>query len=165
GFPKDMAPDEVQQTFTREMMENGRLYPGLAMPIVAFRNRGNLTFEEVTGIWGTGALGIHQGMAFGDFDGDGDLDFVVNNLNSLAGVYRNDSAAPRVAVRLKGREPNTQGIGTRIRLYGGAVPMQSQEIICGGRYLSGDDPGRGFAAGALTHGMRVEGKWRVAESG
>jgi enediyne biosynthesis protein E4 len=77
----------------------------------------------------------------------GDLDVVVNNLNGAAGIYRNESNAPRVAVRLKGRAPNTRGIGARIWLYGGAVPMQSQEMICGGRYLSSDDPMRVFAAG------------------
>src|SRR5947207_9002498 len=93
-------------------------------------------------------------------DGDGDLDVVVNNFNAAAGVYRNESAAPRVAVRLKGTPPNTRGIGAKIWLYGGAVSMQSQEMICGGRYLSSDDPMRVFAAGRLTNEMRIEVKWR-----
>ena len=38
--------------------------------------------------------------------------------------------------------------------------MQSQEIICGGRYLSGDQPMRVFAAGSLTNQMRLEVTWR-----
>src|SRR5206468_3328274 len=41
-----------------------------------------------------------------------------------------------------------------------AVPMQSQEMICGGRYLSSDDAMRVFAAGNLTNTMRMEVKWR-----
>ena len=68
----------------------------------------------------------------GDLDNDGGLDFVVNNLGSAAGVYHNHGSAPRVAVRLKGLTPNTQGIGGKIKLLGGAVPMQSQEVVCGG---------------------------------
>src|SRR5437016_5884694 len=76
------------------------------------------------------------------------------------GVYRNDTTAPRVGVRLKGSPPNTRGIGAKIWLYGGAVPMQSQEMICGGRYLSCDDTMRVFAAGNLTNEMRIEVKWR-----
>jgi len=61
---------------------------------------------------------------------------------------------------LKGLPPNTRGIGAKIWLYGGAVPMQSQEMICGGRYLSSDDAMRVFAAGSLTNEMRIEVKWR-----
>ena len=58
-----------------------------------------------------------------------------------------------------GLPPNTQGIGAKIRLFGGAVPMQSQEIICGGRYLSGDQPMRVFAAGSPANSMRLEVTW------
>jgi hypothetical protein len=56
--------------------------------------------------------------------------------------------------------PNTQGIGARIKVLGGAVPLQSQEVICGGRYLSGDDPLRTFAAGSLTNALTIEVNWR-----
>jgi len=158
-WPRDMDPRAHQEAFTREMMEHARIYPRLEMPVVCFRNRGDLTFEEVTAQWGTGSLGVHQGLAFGDFDGDGGLDFVVNNLNGVAGIYRNLSSAPRIAVRLKGLPPNTRGIGASLWIYGGAVPRQSQEMICGGRYLSGDDAVRVFAAGTLTNEMQIEVKW------
>src|SRR5207249_2347237 len=132
----------------------------LNLPLVAFHNSGHLSFDEVTDAWGLNQPGVHHGIAMGDFDGDGDLDFVVNNLNAVAGVYRNDTSAPRVAVRLKGRAPNTQGIGAKIKLLGGAVPMQSQEVICGGRYLSGSDPLLTFAAGNVTGGMTLAVTWR-----
>src|SRR5882757_3328510 len=98
-------------------------------------------------------------MCLADLDNDGDMDVVVNNFNSVAGIYRNDTAKPRVAVRLKGRSPNTQGIGAKIRVYGGPVPLQSQEIISGGRYLSSDQAMRVFAAGSLTNIMRIEVDW------
>ena len=135
-------------------------FPRLEARKAAFRNRGNLTFEEMGAAWGFDTLGNSRGMALADLDGDGDLDVVVNNFNAAAGVYRNESMAPRVAVRLKGQAPNTQGIGAKVWLYGGAVPIQSQEMICGGRYLSGDDPMRTFAAGSLINLMRIEVRWR-----
>jgi len=151
---------DYQLAFSRQKMANSRLYPPYECPIAAFRNLGNLKFEEMTSVWGTDQPGIRQGMAIGDLDNDGDLDLVVNNFNGALGVYRNDSPAPRVAVRLKGQPPNTQGIGARVKLLHGAVPMQSQEIICGGRYLSGSQAMLTFAAGHARGGMSLEVTWR-----
>lgn len=137
-------------------------YPRLDTPNVAFRNRGDLTFEDVSVAWGFATPGISQGMALADLDNDGDLDVVVNNLNDAAGVYRNSGAGARVAVRLKGAGSNTRGIGAKIKVFGGpggATPQQ-QEMIAGGRYLSGDDPIRSFAAGSTTNKLRIEVTWR-----
>ncbi len=151
---------ERQKAFTSELRNHLRLYPPLPMPIIMFRNTGRLTFEETTTSWGTNLAAVHHGMAVADFDNDGDLDFVVNNLGVAAAVYRNDSIALRVAVRLKGRQRNTQGIGATITLRHGAVPSQTQEVVSGGRYLSGCDPIIVFAAGQATTGMTIQVKWR-----
>ena len=134
-------------------------FPRLEVAKLAFRNRGDLTFEEVGAKWGFNTRGISHGMALADLDNDGDLDVVVNNLNSSAGIYRNDSTAPRLAVRLKGKSPNTRGIGAKIKITGGPVP-QSQEMISGGRYLSCDDAMRVFAAGSVTNHLQIEVIWR-----
>ncbi|MCH8960245.1 MAG: VCBS repeat-containing protein, partial [Bacteroidetes bacterium] len=97
-------------------------FPDLHLKNIAFRNQGDLRFEAVPDGWGFGAEpDISHGLAFGDFDHDGDLDAVVNRLNRVAGLYRNDASAPRLAVRLRGQAPNTQGIGATIRVTGGPV--------------------------------------------
>ena len=150
----------VHEAFVAEKTINGRQYPRLNTPIVAFRNRGEYRFEEATTEWGLNTPGVHHGIAVADLDGDGDLDVVVNNLGAPAGIYRNNTSAPRVAVRLKGLSLNTQGIGAKIKLLGGAVPMQSQEVISGGRYMSGSDPTLVFAAGKALGDMTLEVTWR-----
>jgi enediyne biosynthesis protein E4 len=143
-----------------EALAMRRAFPRLALPNLAFRNRGDLTFEEVGTDWGFNTVGISQGIALADLDNDGDLDVIVNNLNAAAGLYRNQTRAPRVAVRLRGNPGNTRGVGARILLDGGPAPNQSQEMIAGGRYLSGDDYLRVFAAGDHSEPLRLEVRWR-----
>ncbi|MCI0536851.1 MAG: VCBS repeat-containing protein [Verrucomicrobiales bacterium] len=156
---KQIVPSSKNPS-AREHYENLLKFPRLPTANLAFRNRGDLTFAEASADWGFDTVGISHGMALGDLDNDGDLDVVVNNLHAAAGVYRNNSTAARVAVRLKGEGANTRGVGAKIQLWNGAVPRQSQEMISGGRYLSCDDTLRVFAAGALTNRMRIVVTWR-----
>jgi len=135
------------------------LYPSYLTPSVAFRNRGDLTFEDVSQEWGFTTPDLAWGMAFADFDQDGDLDIATNRLHEPAGIYRNESLAPRLAIRLSGLPPNTQGIGAKIKVLGGPVP-QSKEVICGGTYLSGSDPLYVFAAGEVENNLMIEVVWR-----
>src|SRR5438094_2569046 len=167
GHDFDTQDSDVQERLsargpaTRERI-SGRLleYPRLSLPMQAFRNLGDLHFKEAGREWGFHRVGVKHGIACADLDNDGDLDVITNDLNDEAGLYQNDGVRPRVAVRLKGSGANTRGIGSKIWLYGGAVPVQSQEVICGGSYLSCDDAMRVFAAGTQTNRMRIEVRWR-----
>lgn len=130
------------------------------MPLkAAYRNRGDLTFEERASAWGFDSTRIAQGMAAADLDGDGDLDLVLNCAMGGPLLYRNTSSSPRVAVRLKGMSPNTQGIGAKVTVRG-KLPVQRQEILAGGRYLSGDDAMRTFAVGPEGSFVDIEVRWR-----
>ena len=143
------AMNRLQQVKEDDSIESGvknlKLFPRLETPNLAFRNLGNLRFEDASSTWGFDTKAVSHGMAHGDLDNDGDLDIVVNHLNKPAGIYRNETSAPRIAVRLKGASENKFGIGAKIELSGSKLP-QSQTMLGGGRYLSGDDTIQTFAA-------------------
>lgn len=153
------AERAAKQLTPADIMRMVKMFPDFSTPSIAFRNRGDLTFEEVGARWGFADRGVSQGTAAADLDNDGDLDVVVNKLNEQTGVYRNNTPAPRLAVRLQGPPDNGQGIGARIVVRGGPVE-QSQEVIAGGHYLSGSDPLRTFATGSADADLTIEVTWR-----
>lgn len=172
GFERDYMNMDANRRVNETRMRGGRnmsaadqlglnrLYPRLNTANLALRNLGDLRFADLSAAWGFDVRAVSQGMCLADLDNDGDLDVLINNSNDPATLLRNNAAAPRVAIRLKGKAPNTRGIGAKIRVLGGAVPSQSQEMISGGRYLSADDAMRVFAAGSVTNRLTIEVTWR-----
>lgn len=168
GFERDNMNADVQarihaakagrRTLTVDELQLRRMFPRLATANLAFRNCGALEFSECSKEWGFDHPVISQGACLADLDNDGDLDVAVNNLNCAAGLYRNETSAARVAVRLRGRPPNTGGAGARITVLGGPIE-QSQEVVVGSRYCSSDQAQRTFAAGA-ARSLDVLVRWR-----
>lgn len=142
-------------------LKNLKRFPRLETANLAFRNLGNLRFEDVSAQWGFDTIGVSHGMAHGDLDNDGDLDLVVNHLNQSVGIYRNSTSAPRIAVRLRGAKSNRFGIGAKIKLDNQGDPSlpQTQMMMAGGRYLSSDDSIQSFAAKDLEK-ARLIVTWR-----
>lgn len=137
-----------------ERRRSRKFHPYYGSPNLAFRNNGAGGFDSATDQWSFGIDGISNGAACADLDLDGDPDLVINRMNQPALILENRSAAPRIHVRLRGKAPNTDAIGARIILKNSdGSPIQSARIQSGGRYLSGDAPGKSFAAGDSGQGL------------
>ncbi|MEX2601210.1 MAG: CRTAC1 family protein, partial [Balneolaceae bacterium] len=149
GYGYDVLDLDTQMGIARRADGSGSIldFPQLLLPNVIFRNNGDLTFSNKGDDWGFTEEDVSQGLATADFDNDGDLDLVLNRFNEEAAVFENRTTASRIAVRLRGRVPNTAAIGARVSLSGGPAD-QMKELASGGDYLSGSDPLLVFAADA-----------------
>ncbi|MEY4607867.1 MAG: hypothetical protein RL625_84, partial [Gemmatimonadota bacterium] len=152
--------DRIRDAFPRvPWNEEQKAFPRLAIPNLAFRNRGDLTFESMPKGWGLGAMpDIAHGIALADLDLDGDLDVIASRLDAPTAVYRNEATAPRLAVRLRGEGTNRFGIGAVVRVRSAGLPAQQKEMTAGGLYLSGSEPLLTFAVDP-TQPAEIEARW------
>jgi hypothetical protein len=133
GFPSDTA-DEYH-----------------ADPARLFVSNGDGTFTQRAEELGVADTGQGRGVTCFDYDGDGDLDLFLTNMDAPGRLYRNDLPAGTkfLAVRLTGNAPNTQAIGARIFVTANGV-TQMRELRAASNFVSQDPAGAWFGLGAAS---------------
>ena len=149
-------------------VEQLRTEAGYAQRKLLYRNLRNSTFEDVSEIAGPGISvpSASRGCAFGDFDNDGDIDFVVNCVNQATQLIRSDTSLTNnwIKVRTIGTKSNRSGIGARLRcvtqVAGGPKPhSQIDEVRSGGGYFSQNDLRVHFGLGKAEKVELLEIRW------
>lgn len=168
GFYRDYLDMDAQREISERysqmgeaMMEQGTeflSFPELKLANKAYSNSGDLSFTDMSSAWGFDTEDISMGMAVGDLNNDGAPDLVFNRFNEMATVYKNMTSNPRIAVRLKGKAPNSDAIGAKVTLSGGPTRQQKQ-VTAGGLYLSGSDYQLVFAAVESNNNHTLEVEW------
>ncbi len=109
---------------------------------VFYENTGGAKFKNTSGVWSEPSLYNSNGVATADFDNDGDLDFVTNNMGSFASLYESKAADNRIGNSIKlvleGSEKNPNAIGAKVEItYDGKKQWYEQYTSRG--YLSSVD--------------------------
>ncbi len=122
--------------------------PSEPVPNQVFRNKGNLTFENTSEQWKLDLSGFSHGTAYADFDNDGDLDLVVNNMDQVASLYDNQVSANQsfLRVKLQGPASNPFGIGTKAFVFQ-KEKLQFQELTLTRGFQSSVEPILHFGLG------------------
>ncbi|HRK81374.1 MAG TPA: VCBS repeat-containing protein [Saprospiraceae bacterium] len=108
------------------------LMPSTKVHNYAFANQGGLRFEDRSTEWGF-ALPTHSnGAAYGDLDGDGDLDLIINNVNEKLLVYDNRSNSmsenKSLKIKIQGEGKNTFALGSKVFVYAGGQMMYYENM-------------------------------------
>lgn len=175
GFPKDIT--DLDFMAYRQTVNNLasptyllNFIPSVKIKNFAFRNKGDFQFEDVTEKWGMAEPSFSNGAAYADLDNDGDLDYIVNNINDSASVYRNNSMQIKpqesnyLRIRFKGNVPNIMGLGAQVEIDYNSGQKQVYEHTPYRGYLSSVEPVAHFGLGKIQKIDQLKIVWQSGKT-
>ncbi len=169
GFPRDIT-DKDFGDFRLSVSQYLSPYkildsiPVAKVPNYAFKNTEDGLFQDMGNNWGLDIPSFSNGAAYVDLDKDGDLDYVVNNINDEAFVFENtiggDSESPQsLRISLNGPKSNRMGIGAKIVIRYGENQFQYYEHYLTRGYMSSVEQVVHFGLGNNEFADSVEVLW------
>lgn len=138
-YPDLNSQAQKQGKGSADILEVIKSIPQTKLANYLFQNQGDLNYKDVSKEWGFVDSLASNGMAYADLDNDGDLDLVLNNLNSEAAIYKNSAQNNYLQVKLKAANNNTFGLGSKVYIHYGDK-MQLFEILQNRGYQSSVPP-------------------------
>lgn len=156
------SPMGDRKTKIKQTLNSIQNLPSAKLTNYAYRNKGDLTFEDVSEDWGIEDLSVSHGAAYADLDNDGDLDLIINNTNQVAFLYENLSNKTEqnsfLRIKLIGKQGNLDGIGTKIKISTASQSQHYQHFLSRG-YQSSVDPIIHFGLGEENYVKKIEVWW------
>ncbi|MFS4415709.1 VCBS repeat-containing protein [Maribacter sp. 2307ULW6-5] len=170
GFPRDITDldfGDFKFNMSRYLSPAKLLdsIPQIKIPNYAYQYKGKQRFQDVSAAWGLDIDSFSNGAAVADLDGDGDLDYVVNNINDVAFLFENQSDAMAqnqngfLRMSLAGPGTNPSGIGTKVVLRFADGTMGYHEHYLGRGYMSTIEDKIHFGLGKHSEVAAVEVLW------
>ncbi|MEO8413752.1 MAG: VCBS repeat-containing protein [Ginsengibacter sp.] len=121
-----VSDEEIQQKLKNDVNSGKDLalinkFPEIKLPNKFFKNKGNVKFDDIQEQIAGNVATFSNGAVYADFDNDGDLDLVVNNIEDPVLLYENKSNdaknRPSLDIKLKGSSKNINAVGAKILVY------------------------------------------------
>lgn len=167
GFPRDITDmDFANYRFdVQRFVSKTRLLDSI--PVVkisnySYKNNGDMSFIDQTESWGLKIPSFSNGAVYSDLDLDGDLDYVVNNINDLAFVFENKTdhkTSDFIQIKLKGPSNNPKGLGSKVVVRFDDGSFQFHELYISKGYMSSVEAMAHFGLGKGKKLSNVEILW------
>lgn len=168
GFPKDVTDrdfGDFRNTASRLVSKEKLIaaIPEIKIPNFVFKNNGNYSFDDYTSEWGLNFGTFSSGAAYGDLDGDGDLDLVINNINDPVLLLENNASVllptdHYIRLKLKSQAKNSLTIGATAEIYS-KKGIQKKSVLTGRGYLSQPEQTLHFGLGSIDKVDSIRITW------